>query len=632
MRRIIVGAGLFAFACGASPGQSPSAAPTPNATPVLKDGTGAVLFLRFSPDGRELARTCQFGPVLLYDTSGYRKARTFPVGMWSVAYSPDGTKIATAEGRDGARVWDAAAAGKPRPNSMLDTHLLDAPLRVLQTPSQDSKLLVFSTEFSPDGKHLITTQANGHVKIWNTGSWTVEDDLLLTDTEVRAAAFSPDGKIVMIGDLYGGLHEWSFEAKAEIKSMPGPNHGGPITGLMFSPDGKMLVTIHQGATANSTVMLWDTKGWVAQIEAGFSSAAFSKDGKLLALGGNNIELVDPSTRKQIRTIELPQLTGREASRIFENQPAADTKLPVRIWALAFSPDGRTLAAGGVDTSIRLVPMPPQEAVTAVRPPALPQAPVLIPTPRKSSASIRPASFPEDPFFARFLAAGACERAISAVAPTNTAARTAINISGNIVTVLRVSLCGLIRLAYDVPDYRISGLPASMTVPDQSSFYDIQAVAEGQGTPTGERIQAMFQALLADRFRLKLHREMKEFSVYALVVGENGPKLSTGTLPCAKPRPDPDLQFAVCMPNQATGSMDRLAEDLSKRTGRPVLDKTGLTGKYTFEVRYTRKGAPIKPDIPSSIFAAVEQLGLRLDPQQASVETLVIDQAKAPAEN
>ncbi len=333
-------------------------AQTPNTTPVVKDGTGAVLFLRFSPDGRELARICQFGPVALFDTNGYRKARTFSIGMRMVAYSADGTRIATAEGTDGARVWDAAMKGKPIPQSVLDeVYLLDAPLRVLQTPSQDAKQRVFWIEFSPDGKHLITTHANGHVKVWNTSSWAVEDDLALTDTEVRAAAFSPDGKTVMIGDTYGGLHQWSFAAKAEIKSMPGPNYGGAITGLAFSPDGKKLVTTHQGKSGN-VVMIWDTQGWVAQIEAGFSSAAFSKDGKLLALGGSQIKLVDSSTGKDIRSIELPQMTMGEAARQFQSQPNANLKIPILLGALAFSPDGRTLAAGTADGTVRLVPIAP----------------------------------------------------------------------------------------------------------------------------------------------------------------------------------------------------------------------------------------------------------------------------------
>lgn len=133
-----------------------------NAVTVIKDGFGPVFFLRFSPDGRELARVCFFGPAMLFDTGSYRKARTFPVSLRMVAYNPDGTRIATAEGTDGARVWDSALQGSPIPNTIYDElHQLDTPLQVLQAPSRDHSLRVFWTEFSPDGKLLITTHADG---------------------------------------------------------------------------------------------------------------------------------------------------------------------------------------------------------------------------------------------------------------------------------------------------------------------------------------------------------------------------------------------------------------------------------------------------------------------------------------
>lgn len=331
-------------------------AQTPSATAIIKDGTGAVAFLRFSPDGRELARISQFGPVMLFDTNGYRKARTFSIGMRMVAYSADGTKIATAEGRDGARVWDAADAGKPTRNSVVDeVRLLDTPLRVLQAPSQDPTQTLFWTEFSPDGKRLLTTHSYGHVKIWNTSFWTVEEQIDLTDTEVRAAVFAPDGKTIVTGDTSGKLRQWNLATKAEIQNLRTPDGAGAVTGVAFSPDGKTLVTTHQSASGSS-VMLWNTTGWIAQIESGFASAAFSKDGKLLALGGSNIKLIDPSTWKPIRTIELPQMTMGEAARQFQNQPNANLKIPILLGALAFSPDGQTLAAGSVDTTIRLVPV------------------------------------------------------------------------------------------------------------------------------------------------------------------------------------------------------------------------------------------------------------------------------------
>jgi WD40 repeat protein len=340
---------------------SGSMAQTPSETTVIKNGIGPVFFLRFSPSGRELARICQFGPVELFDTSTYNKARTFPVGMRMVAYSADGTRIATAEGTDGARVWDAAAPGRRIPDSpqmvVGELHLLETPLQVLQAPSRDAALRVFWTEFSPDGTRLITTQANGHVKVWHTSSWAVEDELTLTTAEVRAAAFTPDSTTVVIGDTNGVLHHWSLENKAETKTWRTPF--GAITGVTFAPDGKTLVTTHQSA-AGRGVMIWNTATGIAQIESGFESAAFSKDGKILALGGSHIEMgeVAPASWKRTRSIDLPAMTLRETGRQSANVPNADMKIPVAVSSLAFSPDGRTLAAGSRDGTVRLVKLNP----------------------------------------------------------------------------------------------------------------------------------------------------------------------------------------------------------------------------------------------------------------------------------
>jgi len=138
-------------------------AQTSSAPLIIKAGSGPVMFLRFSPNGGELARICAFGPVAMFDTTSYRRARTFlpeiehTPELTGFAYSPDGTKIATAEGYRGARVWNAADPGKPIPKeqSILvvdELYVLDTPLRVLQAPIRgDSNLYVLQTGFSPDG-------------------------------------------------------------------------------------------------------------------------------------------------------------------------------------------------------------------------------------------------------------------------------------------------------------------------------------------------------------------------------------------------------------------------------------------------------------------------------------------------
>jgi WD40 repeat protein len=338
---------LAAFVLGAS-------AQTPPAMVVIKGSGGPVVFLRFSPKGGELARISQFGPVALFGTSDYHKARTFAIGMRMVAYSADGTRIATAEGTDGARIWDASAPGTALPHSVQtmslsadDVFMLDTPLQVLQTPSRDSTQRIFWSEFSPDGKRLITTHANGHVKIWNTDSWVVDEEPVVTDGEVHAAAFSPDGKTVMIGDTNGALHLWSLADQKEIKTVRTP---AGVTGITFSPDGQMLVTTHQSAST----MIWNTQTWIAQVENGYSSAAYSPDGKTLALGGSHIRLIDSISRKQIREIELPTMTMTEISEQFRNMPNANTKVGILIGALAFAPNGFVLAAGCMDGTVRVL--------------------------------------------------------------------------------------------------------------------------------------------------------------------------------------------------------------------------------------------------------------------------------------
>jgi len=320
---------------------------------VIKNGMGPVFFLRFSPDGRELVRICQFGMVKLFDTTSYNKARTFSVGMRMVAYSQDGTKIATAEGTDGARVWNSMSPGKLIKNSEKYTeeelYLLDTPIKILQLPSRDREKRIFWTEFSPDGKRLITTHASGHVKVWDTKSWTLENELTLTDTEVRLATFTPDSKTIVIADVNGVLHEWNFELKAETKTRNTPEY---VTSIVFAPDAKTLVTTHQ----SFAMIWWDTSSSIAVVKKGFKSAAFSKDGKILALGGPHIELIDPATRKHLRIIELPQMTLGEINSRFKDRPNLDRKVPIGISALAFSPDGNTLAAGCLDGTVRLVKM------------------------------------------------------------------------------------------------------------------------------------------------------------------------------------------------------------------------------------------------------------------------------------
>ncbi len=388
-------------------------AQTPSAPAVIKDECGMVLSLEFSPNSGELARFCFGYKVVLLDTANYRRARTFlsetehTPELRAFAYSPDGTIIATVLGNS-AQVWNAAEPGKPMPkeesiSGVYELYALDTPLRVLEVHNRsgDYKLNVSSLGFSPDGKVLVTTHgnghmkvwntsswamerelicdpdqkldgvrftpdgkllitmhANGHVKVWNTSSWAVEAELIVADSHLLGAAFAPDSKTVMIGDSNGALHHWNLSTKAEIRNLRASEGVGNFSNVAFSPDGKTLIA-GTHLTKGLAVIIWNTTDWAAQTERGHISAAFSRDSKLLALGGpSDIKLINPDSRKQIREIELPEMTRGEVGPKDENGPKAKERTPCFVSALVFSPDGNTLAAGCSEGTVRLVMMTP----------------------------------------------------------------------------------------------------------------------------------------------------------------------------------------------------------------------------------------------------------------------------------
>ncbi|HJT87554.1 MAG TPA: TIGR03435 family protein, partial [Bryobacteraceae bacterium] len=222
------------------------------------------------------------------------------------------------------------------------------------------------------------------------------------------------------------------------------------------------------------------------------------------------------------------------------------------------------------------------------------------------------------------------------------------------TAENVPLQALITMAYRLKDFQISGAPGWI----RSERYDISAKAEKN--PGRDTMMDMLQTLLEDRFQLKSHKESKEMAVYALVVskvgklqastGECGPPPSTPPpLPESGKRPAPPCGGVFTFPGGVSGNhmqIGAFADLLSRLTRRVVLDKTGLTGTYDFDLTYTPDpgqfllppppGAPPLPNIdpngPSLFTALQEQLGLKLQPQKGPVEMMVIDHIEHPSEN
>jgi uncharacterized protein (TIGR03435 family) len=146
---------------------------------------------------------------------------------------------------------------------------------------------------------------------------------------------------------------------------------------------------------------------------------------------------------------------------------------------------------------------------------------------------------------------------------------------------------------------------------------------------------MLQTVLADRFKLKLHRESKVMSVYALTIGNSGLKLQTSKDSCGRPTCEMAVAPGKLIARYAT--MPAIATTLSNMLDRPVLDQTGLDAHYDVEVKFDptlikpyvgQPGITPSPDAPS-IFVAIQDLGLKLEPRRAPVEVLVVDSVDVP---
>jgi uncharacterized protein (TIGR03435 family) len=211
-------------------------------------------------------------------------------------------------------------------------------------------------------------------------------------------------------------------------------------------------------------------------------------------------------------------------------------------------------------------------------------------------------------------------------------------SGPRLTMEAMSLDDLISWAYSVKPWQVTGGPPWAGIhKDRTRLgsgdrrFDISARAEGEAARPIDEFRRMLQTLLAERFRLTLHRESRETPVYALVPDKGGVKLHESA---------PEAKGTLFMKRgglieSSGGTITQLVNWFSNANGvdRPVIDQTGLTGKYDFTLEWSNPLASASDSTAPSIFTAmIEQLGLRLEPRKAPVEFLVIDRAEMPDEN
>ena len=198
---------------------------------------------------------------------------------------------------------------------------------------------------------------------------------------------------------------------------------------------------------------------------------------------------------------------------------------------------------------------------------------------------------------------------------------------------------MIGAAYNLTPRSISGGPAW----SDSDRYEILALTPGEVKPNPDEQMTMLRKLLADRFKLAFHREPKTLPIYALTIAKDVMKLKKSDP--AKDDAQPDL-VNVVYPEHVSlparnATMPQFTSMLqSPVLDRPVVDRTGLVGKYDFDLEWTpdetqfggQLPRPAEPNRPGLFAALQQQLGLRMEATRGTIDTLVIDRAERPAEN
>ena len=206
------------------------------------------------------------------------------------------------------------------------------------------------------------------------------------------------------------------------------------------------------------------------------------------------------------------------------------------------------------------------------------------------------------------------------------------VEGRDVQIRRKTVKSMLLYGYTAHESQLVNAPDWI----RTELWDAKGYADEPGQPNHQQMQSLVRKLLKERFGLVMHTEQKEMEAYALTVAKSGPKMTSSKGDPNGLANESDREDGGRMMMHAENlSMGELAGLLMRLSlDRPAVDRTGLKGRYDFNLTWTPDDArTTAPDAPAGLFTAIqEQLGLKLERVKTPVEVMVIDKVERPGAN